>query len=47
MYDEEGYFDVKGDPVKLVHMPACAALFLRGDDLHTETKGSKALVMAD
>jgi hypothetical protein len=26
-----GYFDVKGDPSRLVHMPACAALFLRGD----------------
>jgi hypothetical protein len=27
----DGYFDIKGDPAKLVHMPACAALFLRGD----------------
>ena len=26
-----GYFDVKGDPSRLAHMPACAALFLRGD----------------
>jgi len=26
-----GYFDIKGDPTRLVHMPACAALFLRGD----------------
>ena len=26
-----GYFDVKSDTAKLVHMPACAALFLRGD----------------
>jgi len=26
-----GYFDIKGDPAKLVHMPASAALFLRGD----------------
>ena len=26
-----GFFDVKGDTQKLVHMPACAAMFLRGD----------------
>jgi hypothetical protein len=26
-----GYFDVKGDTPRLVHMPACAAMFLRGD----------------
>ncbi len=25
------YFDIKGDPTRLVHMPACAAMFLRGD----------------
>jgi len=25
------YFDIKADTVKLAHMPACAALFLRGD----------------
>jgi hypothetical protein len=25
------YFDIKGDPSRLVHMPACAAMFLRGD----------------
>ncbi len=27
----EGFFDIKSDPSRLVHMPACAALFLRGD----------------
>ncbi|MGQ9574222.1 MAG: carbohydrate binding domain-containing protein [Thermoguttaceae bacterium] len=27
----DGYFDIKSDPTRLVHMPACAALFLRGD----------------
>lgn len=27
----EGFFDIKSDPVKIVHMPACAAMFLRGD----------------
>lgn len=27
----EGFFDIKSDPAKLVHSPACAALFLRGD----------------
>ena len=27
----DGYFDIKSDPSRLVHMPACAALFLRGD----------------
>lgn len=26
-----GYFDIKGDPTRLVHLPACAAMFLRGD----------------
>ncbi|MHB1033642.1 MAG: carbohydrate binding domain-containing protein [Pirellulales bacterium] len=25
------FFDIKGDPAKLAHSPACAALFLRGD----------------
>ena len=25
------YFDIKGDTSRLVHMPACAALFFRGD----------------
>ena len=25
------FFDIKGDTAKLVHMPACAAMFLRGD----------------
>jgi hypothetical protein len=25
------YFDIKSDTAKLVHLPACAALFLRGD----------------
>jgi len=25
------YFDIKADTVKLVHMPACVALFVRGD----------------
>ncbi len=25
------YFDIKGDPSRLAHMPACAAMFLRGD----------------
>jgi len=27
----DGFFDIKSDPGRLVHMPACAALFLRGD----------------
>ena len=27
----DGFFDIKSDPSKLVHMPACAAIFLRGD----------------
>src|SRR5271157_181123 len=27
----DGFFDIKSDPSRLVHMPACAALFLRGD----------------
>ena len=27
----DGFFDVKSDPARLVHMPACAAMFLRGD----------------
>ncbi|MCS7237637.1 MAG: cellulase family glycosylhydrolase [Thermoguttaceae bacterium] len=27
----QGYFDIKSDPTRLVHMPACAAMFLRGD----------------
>jgi hypothetical protein len=26
-----GYFDVKGNTPRLAHMPACAAMFLRGD----------------
>lgn len=26
-----GFFDIKSDPGKLVHHPACAALFVRGD----------------
>jgi len=26
-----GFFDIKGDTARLVHMPACAAMFLRGD----------------
>jgi hypothetical protein len=26
-----GFFDFKGDPAKLVHLPACAAMFVRGD----------------
>ncbi len=26
-----GYFDIKADPSRLVHHPACAAMFLRGD----------------
>ncbi|OHB66921.1 MAG: hypothetical protein A2V70_08805 [Planctomycetes bacterium RBG_13_63_9] len=26
-----GFFDVKSDTAKLAHMPACAAMFLRGD----------------
>ena len=25
------YFDIKSDPSRMVHMPACAAMFLRGD----------------
>ncbi|MGC8639469.1 MAG: carbohydrate binding domain-containing protein [Isosphaeraceae bacterium] len=34
----DGYFDIKSDPSRLVHMPACVALFVRGDvspALHT------------
>jgi hypothetical protein len=27
----ESYFDIKSDTAKMAHMPACAALFLRGD----------------
>ena len=27
----DGFFDIKSDPTRLVHMPACAALFVRGD----------------
>ena len=27
----DGFFDIKSDPTRLVHMPACAAMFLRGD----------------
>lgn len=27
----DGFFDIKSDPSRLVHMPACAALFVRGD----------------
>jgi Carbohydrate binding domain len=27
----DGYFDIKSDPSRLVHMPACVALFVRGD----------------
>ncbi len=27
----DGFFDIKSDPSRLVHMPACAAMFLRGD----------------
>lgn len=27
----DSFFDIKGDTAKLVHMPACVALFLRGD----------------
>ena len=27
----ESFFDIKGDTAKLVHMPACVAMFLRGD----------------
>ncbi len=26
-----GFFDIKGDTAKLAHLPACAAMFLRGD----------------
>lgn len=26
-----GFFDIKSDPSRLVHFPACAAMFLRGD----------------
>lgn len=26
-----GFFDIKSDPSRLVHSPACAAMFLRGD----------------
>jgi len=32
----ESYFDIKSDTAKLVHMPACAALFLRGDAREAE-----------
>jgi len=27
----DSFFDIKGDTAKLAHMPACAAMFLRGD----------------
>lgn len=27
----ESFFDIKGDPSRLVHHPACAAMFVRGD----------------
>ena len=27
----DGFFDIKSDPSRMVHMPACAALFVRGD----------------
>jgi hypothetical protein len=27
----QGYFDIKADPTRLIHLPACAAMFLRGD----------------
>ena len=27
----EGFFDIKSVPVQLVHMPACVAMFVRGD----------------
>jgi hypothetical protein len=27
----QGYFDIKSDPTRLVHLPACAAMLLRGD----------------
>ena len=27
----ESFFDIKSDTAKMAHMPACAALFLRGD----------------
>ncbi len=27
----DSFFDIKSDPTRLVHMPACAALFMRGD----------------
>ncbi len=27
----DSYFDIKGDTTKLAHMPACVAMFLRGD----------------
>ena len=27
----QGYFDIRSDPCRLVHSPACAAMFLRGD----------------
>ena len=28
------FFDIKDDPVRLVHMPACVAMFVRGDVAH-------------
>lgn len=27
----DGYFDIQAEPTRLVHLPACAAMFLRGD----------------
>ena len=27
----QSYFDIKADPARMVHMPACTAMFLRGD----------------
>lgn len=35
------FFDIKSDPAKLAHMPACAGLFLRGD-----TAAAKKLLTA-
>jgi hypothetical protein len=32
-----GFFDLRSDPNKLVHHPACAAMFLRGDVLPAKT----------
>ncbi len=40
----ESFFDIKSDTAKMAHMPACAALFLRGDASEAKTLMSVPLV---